>query len=201
MEHTGYPQYVTQPNVTPNVDIQFTNTVVNQTITTPPAYEHKSNNNPPPVNTNSPPQLLKRKRNINPQAEENFVRALEAVRFGGIGFCKAARMYGVNNRTLWLEYKKRGYPISRLSIKNRKPEYTVPPNQSSQQSNSPPVTCHQEQQEIVTTNPNAVPMVNGTFMEARPIDVPPNIQRSRFFDNNINTQHAVNIQPMSFEPI
>lgn len=62
---------------------------------------------------------VKRKRSVNPQADENFVRALEAVRFGGIGFCKAARMYGVNNRTLWLEYKKRGYPVSRLSIKSR----------------------------------------------------------------------------------
>lgn len=41
---------------------------------------------------------------------ENFLRALEAVRFQGMGFCKAARMHGVNNRTLWLEYKKLGYP-------------------------------------------------------------------------------------------
>lgn len=32
---------------------------------------------------------------------ENFLRALEAVRDEGIGFCKAAKLYGVNNRTLW----------------------------------------------------------------------------------------------------
>lgn len=203
MEHSGYSHYVTQSNINPNVDIQFTNTIVNQTINPPttPDYEPKHNiNAPPPVNTNSPPQLLKRKRNINPQGEENFVRALEAVRFGGIGFCKAARMYGVNNRTLWLEYKKRGYPISRLSIKNRKPEYAGA-TQPSQQSNSPPVNCHQEQ-EIVTSNQNNVPMVNGTFMEeGRPVDVTSTIQRSRFFDTNINTQHAVNLQSMTFEPI
>ncbi|XP_055325086.1 broad-complex core protein isoform X4 [Sitodiplosis mosellana] len=72
----------------------------------------------------------KRKRSVNPQSDENFQRALEAVRYGGIGFCKAARMYGCNNRTLWLEYKKRGYPISRPSIKNRiklEPNMTPPP--------------------------------------------------------------------------
>lgn len=61
----------------------------------------------------------KRKRSVNPQGDENFIRALEAVRYGGIGFCKAARLFGVNNRTLWLEYRKRGYPISRPSIKSR----------------------------------------------------------------------------------
>lgn len=68
------------------------------------------------------PQHQKKKRSVNPQSEERFIRALEAVRFGGIGFCKAAKLYGVNNRTLWLEYKKRGYPNFRLSIKNRKTE-------------------------------------------------------------------------------
>lgn len=198
MDHNGYPQYVTQPNVTPTVDIQFTNTIISQNVITQ-NYEQK-HIIAKQENANSPP-LIKRKRNINPQAEENFVRALEAVRFGGIGFCKAARMYGVNNRTLWLEYKKRGYPISRLSIKNRKPEYTVM-NTPSKQPNSPPVNCHQ-QQEIVPTNnpPNTVSMFNGTFMDAKPVDVTPNIQRTRFFDNNINTQHAVNLQTMSFEPI
>uniref|UniRef100_A0A182PB85 HTH psq-type domain-containing protein n=1 Tax=Anopheles epiroticus TaxID=199890 RepID=A0A182PB85_9DIPT len=75
-------------------------------------------------------QPVKRKRSVNPQGDENFLRALEAVRFGGIGFCKAARLYGVNNRTLWLEYKKRGYPISRPSIKNRiklEPNISPPP--------------------------------------------------------------------------
>lgn len=42
---------------------------------------------------------------------ENFLRALRAVRDEGIGFCKAAKLHGVNNRTLWLEYQKLGYPI------------------------------------------------------------------------------------------
>lgn len=42
----------------------------------------------------------------------------------------AARLYGVNNRTLWLEFKKRGYPISRPSIKSRikaEPNMSPPP--------------------------------------------------------------------------
>ncbi|KAJ8737999.1 hypothetical protein PYW08_000594 [Mythimna loreyi] len=76
----------------------------------------------------APPAPPKRRRTTNPQSEENFQRALEAVRFGGIGFCKAARMFGVNNRTLWLEYKKKGYPNNRPSIKSRiKREHTTPP--------------------------------------------------------------------------
>lgn len=60
----------------------------------------------------------RRKRSVNPQQDENFIAALEAVRSGGLGFCKAAKIYGVNNRTLWLEYKKRGYPL-RPSTKSR----------------------------------------------------------------------------------
>lgn len=68
------------------------------------------------------PMHQRKKRSVNPQSEERFIKALEAVRSGGIGFCKAAKIYGVNNRTLWLEYKKRGYPNFRLSIKNRKNE-------------------------------------------------------------------------------
>lgn len=81
----------------------------------------------------------KRKRSVNPQSDENFQRALEAVRTGGIGFCKAARMFGCNNRTLWLEYKKRGYPISRPSIKNRiklEPNMTPPPSSPTNEENT-----------------------------------------------------------------
>ncbi|XP_076383332.1 BTB-protein-VII isoform X1 [Megalopta genalis] len=100
----------------------------------------------------SPQTAIKRKRSTNPQADENFIRALDAVRYGGIGFCKAARMFGVNNRTLWLEYKKRGYPNNRPSLKSRvKQEVnsSPPPAQSAQPVNSqsptpmgPPTTPH-----------------------------------------------------------
>ncbi|KAG6800119.1 serine/threonine-protein kinase dyrk2 [Apis mellifera caucasica] len=100
----------------------------------------------------SPQTAIKRKRSTNPQADENFIRALDAVRYGGIGFCKAARMFGVNNRTLWLEYKKRGYPNNRPSLKSRvKQEVnsSPPPAQAAQPVNSqsptpmgPPTTPH-----------------------------------------------------------
>ncbi|XP_043526173.1 longitudinals lacking protein, isoforms H/M/V-like isoform X3 [Frieseomelitta varia] len=100
----------------------------------------------------SPQTAIKRKRSTNPQADENFIRALDAVRYGGIGFCKAARMFGVNNRTLWLEYKKRGYPNNRPSLKSRvKQEVnsSPPPAPSAQPVNSqsptpmgPPTTPH-----------------------------------------------------------
>lgn len=58
---------------------------------------------------------------------ENFIRALEAVRFEGIGFCKAARMHGVNNRTLWLEYQKLGYPTKK-SRKKQAENLKLEPN-------------------------------------------------------------------------
>lgn len=50
---------------------------------------------------------------------ENFLRALQAVRDEGMGFCKAAKIHGVNNRTLWLEYQKRGYPIKNARKKSQ----------------------------------------------------------------------------------
>jgi hypothetical protein len=40
------------------------------------------------TSTATPAVPPKRKRSVNPQGEENFLRALDAVRFGGIGFCK-----------------------------------------------------------------------------------------------------------------
>lgn len=188
MEHAPYPHYVSQGPININAEVQYANPNLNNN-----SCEHKH-----PVNT-SPPQLLqKRKRSINPQADENFVRALEAVRFGGIGFCKAARMYGVNNRTLWLEYKKRGYPISRLSIKNRKQEFaTAQTQQQQQQPSTPPSNCVQE--EVLAPNP--VSMFNGAFIDGRPIEIAPLLQRSRFFDTGINTTQTVNLQAMNFETI
>ncbi|XP_039287011.1 protein bric-a-brac 2 isoform X2 [Nilaparvata lugens] len=58
------------------------------------------------------------RRRINPQQSEAFREALEAVRTGRLGFCKAAKTYGVNNRTLWLEYKRLGYPLARQGPKH-----------------------------------------------------------------------------------
>ncbi|XP_073956938.1 uncharacterized protein isoform X2 [Choristoneura fumiferana] len=111
-----------------------------------------------------PPAQPKRRRATNPQSEENFQRALEAVRFGGIGFCKAARMFGVNNRTLWLEYKKKGYPNNRPSIKSRiKREHTTPPPEHKEE---PP---QQEQQMALICPPHPVPV---GFIDSRPLDFP-----------------------------
>ncbi|KAL0851734.1 hypothetical protein ABMA28_000051 [Loxostege sticticalis] len=112
-----------------------------------------------------PPQAQpKRRRTTNPQSEENFQRALEAVRFGGIGFCKAARMFGVNNRTLWLEYKKKGYPNNRPSIKSRiKREHTTPPPEHKEELQQP------EQQMALLCPPHPVPV---SFIDSRPIDFP-----------------------------
>lgn len=91
--------------------------------------------------------VSRRKRATNPQSEENFQRALEAVRFGGIGFCKAARLFGVNNRTLWLEYKKKGYPNNRPSIRSRiKKEHRQPsPKFKQEESQHHMLVCPQQQ--------------------------------------------------------
>lgn len=136
---------------------------------------------------------IKRKRSINPQADENFVRALEAVRFGGIGFCKAARMYGVNNRTLWLEYKKRGYPINRPSIKNRvKQDFgSAMENQAQNQVvqlDSPP-----EQQQIICTPPQPIDMVSAAFSNEFPEDM-----RARFHDTAVLAAAQINLHGLSF---
>lgn len=138
---------------------------------------------------------IKRKRSVNPQADENFVRALEAVRFGGIGFCKAARMYGVNNRTLWLEYKKRGYPINRPSIKNRvKQEFgsSMEQNQNQNQllhssNESPP-----EHQPIICT-PQPIDMVSAAFSNEFPEDM-----RARFHDTAVLAAAQINIHGLNF---
>lgn len=65
---------------------------VNIQNSTSDANSSASNNNVTNVSSgnastgsSAPP---KRKRSVNPQGEENFLRALDAVRFGGIGFCK-----------------------------------------------------------------------------------------------------------------
>ncbi|XP_030753390.1 longitudinals lacking protein, isoforms H/M/V-like isoform X3 [Sitophilus oryzae] len=162
---------------------------------------------------NSPPQIIqKRKRSVNPQSDENFIKALEAVRFGGIGFCKAARMYGVNNRTLWLEYKKRGYPNFRLSIKNRKQENSTPQDQSSppeivqgigvqeaplfvkqEQMYSGKIPSeenhnHHHQDQIICTasagggGTHPIALIGTTFFDGKPMDLGPVLHRPKYLD-------------------
>lgn len=152
----------------------------------------------------SPPQMIqKRKRSINPQAEENFMRALEAVRYGGIGFCKAAKMYGVNNRTLWLEYKKRGYPNNRISIKNRKQEFvnTVPMNQEPENTNAAAAANEMKADLLCTTSNGTTTLVNAPYLDSRHVELSPILQRPRYLDTtvNINTQHTLGLAGVSFE--
>jgi len=145
----------------------------------------------------------RRKRSINPQSEENFLRALEAVRFGGIGFCKAARMYGVNNRTLWLEYKKRGYPVTRPSLKARMKQdlpSSMPPPASSQMEPPPNVTATP----IMGPPPPATNMQVGGFLDSHHVEFthppgPPAPPRQRsqnnagnLNDTSGNTHHGMN---------
>ncbi|XP_044757579.1 longitudinals lacking protein, isoforms H/M/V isoform X2 [Coccinella septempunctata] len=150
------------------------------------------------------PSYQRKKRSVNPQSEERFIKALEAVRFGGIGFCKAAKMYGVNNRTLWLEYKKRGYPNFRLSIKNRKTEIqneTVNTNGNNVDNGNVDKLCtkeneHIEQQnyklEQVSDNPvNMAGPVVGYF-DNKHIDFTQMIQRMN--PSNIIGQPTANIE-------
>ncbi|KAF7270064.1 hypothetical protein GWI33_016922, partial [Rhynchophorus ferrugineus] len=169
----------------------------------------------------SPPQIIqKRKRSVNPQGDENFIRALEAVRFGGIGFCKAARMYGVNNRTLWLEYKKRGYPNFRLSIKNRKQENQNPPPPANTEQSPPPNQVTQpeppfpKQEQVFASKPSDVPpdsiictttshpvaLISGTFFDGKHVDLGPVLHRPKYFDPAaINIPHAMSFQNLNFE--
>lgn len=166
------------------------------------------------------PAPQKRKRSVNPQGDENFVRALEAVRFGGIGFCKAARMYGVNNRTLWLEYKKRGYPISRPSIKNRiklEPNMTPPPSSTptNEENTSMETYEHMSQSSLNMTvpppaetptslmcPPHAHPMGVMSFLDTRHVEFTPTIHpmsRQRFADGAVNVNPtAMNLQGLNF---
>ncbi|XP_050683074.1 zinc finger and BTB domain-containing protein 24-like isoform X1 [Leptidea sinapis] len=104
----------------------------------------------------------RRRRTTNPQAAENFQKALEAVRTGGIGFCKAAKLFGVNNRTLWLEYKKKGYPNNRPSIKSRiKREHSSPPLEMKDE-----IPQHDQQMALICP-PHPVPV---GFIDPRPLD-------------------------------
>ncbi|XP_068893325.1 protein tramtrack, alpha isoform isoform X2 [Tenebrio molitor] len=203
MDHTAYAQFTscTSP----------TSLNTNQTYTQCAPNIAPQPMNPPSPNaqcyqnqiTNSPPQMIqKRKRSINPQGDENFIRALEAVRFGGIGFCKAARMYGVNNRTLWLEYKKRGYPNFRLSIKNRKQENAqaaqAETNQQppvSPQTEAPPPV---EKQEVEQNHP--VALISSAFFDGKHVDLGSVLQRPKYLDATIlNPQQGVNFQGINFE--
>lgn len=166
---------------------------------------------------------VKAKRTKNPQADENFVRALEAVRFGGIGFCKAARMYGVNNRTLWLEFKKRGYSNNRPSIKSRvKLETPSPPppmNNATSQPLAPPQSLSAPPEDIHQTGgsnsadsspgvPVMCPPPSGHtmggvmgFLDTRHVEFSPAVARPRFQEPIAMNQTPINLHGVSYSNI
>lgn len=85
-----------------------------------PVNIHNSNNDTGASSTSNAtnstatvtPAPPKRKRSVNPQGEENFLRALDAVRFGGIGFCKGK--FSMNDRK-WIALLK--VPVTSSSCK------------------------------------------------------------------------------------
>ncbi|XP_057652329.1 protein abrupt-like isoform X2 [Diorhabda carinulata] len=174
LDQTGFTHFSSNSAaLSNNVGTQFTPT------------SHPNNNilNRPNTDVTVQYQNLKRKRSFNPQGDENFLRALEAVRFGGIGFCKAARMYEVNNRTLWLEYKKRGYPNFRLSIKHR--------NQVTDSCKEETVV-HSDRDTCTVNHPIAI--ISGAVFDNK--DVP---NRSKYFDGSENAAETINFQNINLE--
>lgn len=157
-----YPQSISTPTSPQCTDASLVQTVYNQGGGSTPIQSPSATSGTPTSGggtqrgaaaANS--TTSKRKRSVNPQGDENFIRALEAVRYGGIGFCKAARLFGVNNRTLWLEYRKRGYPISRPSIKSRvkqEPDASPQPPTTPVTKEEPKMDTSSSSYEHIATN-------------------------------------------------
>lgn len=220
----SYPQSISTPTSPQGTESSLVQSVYSQG-TTPnqsPTTASTSTNAASQSTTGTTATGTKRKRSVNPQGDENFIRALDAVRYGGIGFCKAARLFGVNNRTLWLEYRKRGYPISRPSIKNR---IKLEPNVSPQPPSTPtakeentmentyehiPTTPSNIQMPIVATTtetstpimcpPHAHSMGVMSFLDTRHVEFPASIHpmRQRYPDASPVNPTAINLQGINF---
>lgn len=200
MDQSGYTHFSpTSADISNNVGTQYTH---NHTETVNPSSPNNhilvnSTQNTEYTNINN-----KRKRSVNPQGDENFIRALDAVRFGGIGFCKAARMYGVNNRTLWLEYKKRGYPNFRLSIKNR--------NQAQTQIQSVGIKDNSHQEQHIDTqneshyddklNNHPMTVANANIYEGKHVDMK-DVMHRKYYDGTNTQGQDINFQTIQLEQI
>ncbi|CAH0546569.1 unnamed protein product [Brassicogethes aeneus] len=196
MDQSGYAHFTTTSCSTQNTHPPPTNATTAQYVVASP----NPNPNQSPPNcyqnqiTNSPPQIMqKRKRSINPQADENFIRALDAVRFGGIGFCKAARMYGVNNRTLWLEYKKRGYPNQRQSIKNR----LRPDNAQLESNEVMEEPMKEEGEQIICNTSHSMSVLPNPYYDAKNVVLP----RQKYLEAPMINAQNIQFQGMSFEQV
>lgn len=228
----NYPQNLSTPTSPQGNDgmVQFsqgqTPSQSPATITTAPSSAQQQNTGAAGTSHTNASQTgtTKRKRSVNPQGDENFLRALDAVRFGGIGFCKAARLYGVNNRTLWLEYKKRGYPISRPSIKSRiklEPNMSPPPSSTPTQNDDSTIENYDslpatsismtlpttaESSTPLMCPPHGHPMNVMGFLDTRHVDFSSaalhSMPRQRYPDGTVNiNSSAVNLQGLNFNPI
>ncbi|XP_050500430.1 longitudinals lacking protein, isoforms H/M/V-like isoform X1 [Diabrotica virgifera virgifera] len=193
LDQSGFTHFSsTSAVISNNVGTQFTHNSESHP-TSPPNNNILLHSN---TTVNEPFHTLKKKRSLNPQGDENFLRALEAVRFGGIGFCKAARMYGVNNRTLWLEYKKRGYPNFRLSIKNR--HQTQVQGQSDRDDKSKDQSIVTSEPDTCTVNPIAI--ISSAVFDGKHVDFKEVSQRSKYFDSE-NPPETINFQSLNLDPM
>lgn len=132
------------------------------------------------------------------------MRALDAVRFGGIGFCKAARMYGVNNRTLWLEYKKRGYPNFRLSIKNKHLKQAEERQQSESSSQEQIATTNIEMQppkSLACTISHPIALISGNIFDGKHMELKHVMTRDKFFDVTENPAETITFPTLNLEQI
>lgn len=144
---------------------------------------------------------------------------MEVCFFNCHGTFIAARLYGVNNRTLWLEFKKRGYPISRPSIKSRiktEPNMSPPPAPSTPSAEENTMETYESniQQPMAGPSSNEAstpimcpphhPMGVMGFLDTRHVDFAAaglhQMSRQRYPDGtsvNMNTG-SVNIQGINF---
>lgn len=117
----------------------------------------------------------------------------------------------MNNRTLWLEYKKRGYPNFRLSIKNRNcKQETVSTSETNeteaqpeqQQEQLASVVTKQEGDAVVCGPNHPVALISSAYLEGRHVDLAPILQRPRYLDSAIvNPQHSLAFPGINFEQV
>lgn len=89
---------------------------VEESIERPPITLKITRTRKPTAYASSVQKVVKEKRGREKFRGPEWEQAIEAVR-KGMGFCRAARAYGINNRTLWLEYQRRGFCSDRARVK------------------------------------------------------------------------------------
>lgn len=89
---------------------------VEEPIDRPPITLKITRTRKPTAYASSVQKVVKEKRGREKFKGPEWEQAIEAVR-KGMGFCRAARAFGINNRTLWLEYQRRGFCSDRARVK------------------------------------------------------------------------------------